>query len=171
MLVSGREDYIDMGRNPTGERKYAIESIWDSHREVLRLAVTGMKSVDIARALNVTEAMVSYTLNSPVAKREMELLRSSRDLDALDVAKRIQQVAPVALQVMEELLAQGNENTKYKAATDILDRAGHAAVKTLRTENLSVHLTHDDIEEIKSRAKEIGLCTSDDVIDIEEASA
>jgi len=159
-----------MGRPSSGDRKYAIQTIWDAHREILRLAVTGMKSVDIAAALNVTPVMVSYTLNSPIAKRELENLRAARDLDAVDVAKRIQEIAPVALQTLEELLCNGNETTKFRTATDLLDRAGHAAVRTLRTESLSVHLTKADIDEIKSRAKEIGLCVVE-AIDIEEQAS
>jgi predicted transcriptional regulator len=147
-----------MGHAATGDRKYAIQSMWDCHREVLRLAVQGLKQVDIAEALGVTPVMVSYTLNSPIAKREIENLRAARDLDAVDVAKRIQEIAPIALQTLETLLCEGNETTRYKTATDLLDRAGHAAIRTLRTESLSVHLTKDDIDEIKNRAKEIGLC-------------
>lgn len=155
-----------MGRPASGERKYAIQTMWDMHREILRLAVTGMQQVDIASVLGVTPVMVSYTLNSPIAKRELANLRAARDLDAVDVAKRIQQIAPSALEVLEELLSEGNDAIKLRAATDILDRAGHAAVRTLRTESLSVHLTKDDIEEIKNRAKEIGLCV-DEPIDVE----
>ena len=151
------------GRRNTERKTFTVENIWDSHREIMRLAVTGMKHVDIADACNVTPEMVSYTLNSPIVKREMDLMRSARDLDAVDVAKRIQEVAPRALQVLEELLDSGNDTTKLRVATDLLDRAGHAAVKTLRTENLSVHLNKDDLEEIKKRAREIGLCIDIDM--------
>jgi len=156
-----------MGRPPTGDRKYAIQTMWDTHREILRLAVTGMKHVDIASHLGITPVMVSYTLNSPIAKREIENLRAARDLDAVDVAKRIQEIAPIALQTLEDLLCGGTETTKFRTATDLLDRAGHAAVHTLRTESISVHLTRDDIDDIKNRAKEIGLC----VVDVDQIRA
>lgn len=161
-------EIVTMGRPSTGDRKYAIQTMWDTHREILRLAVTGMKQVDIASTLEITPVMVSYTLNSPIAKREMENLRSARDLDAVDVAKRIQEIAPIALQTLEDLLCQGTESTKFRTATDLLDRAGHAAVHTLRTESLSVHLTKADIDEIKDRAKEIGLCVVE-AIDVESS--
>jgi len=157
-----------VGHAASGERKYVIQTMWDTHREILRLAVTGMQGVDIADTLGITAAMVSYTLNSPIAKREIELLRAARDLDAVDVAKRIQEVAPIALKVLEDLLIDGMEGTRFKTATDILDRAGHAAVRTLRTESVSMHLTREDIDDIKSRAKEIGLCVVD--VKAEDAS-
>lgn len=165
-----------MGRPALGGRKYAIQTMWDTHREILRLAVTGMRQVDIADTLGITPVMVSYTLNSPIAKREIENLRAVRDLDAIDVAKRIQDIAPIALQTLEDLLCQGTDVIKFRTATDLLDRAGHAAVRTLRTESLSVHLTKQDIDEIKNRAKEIGLCVVDttnmvDMVDVVDVDA
>jgi DNA-binding CsgD family transcriptional regulator len=152
-----------MGRPATGERKYEIQNIWDTHREIMRLLVAGMHHVDIARELGVTPATISNVMNSAICKRQMNLMRDARDLDAVDVSKRIQEIAPVALQTLEELLCTGNDNVKLKTATDLLDRAGHAAVKTLRTESLSVHLTADDIAEIKSRAKQVGLCVDAEI--------
>jgi len=149
----------DGRRVDSDERKtFTVENVWDSHQEIMRLAVTGMKQVDIAEQLGVTEAMVSYTLNSPVVKRQLSIMRAARDVDAIDVAKRIQEIAPKALEVLEELLEEGNQAIKFRSATDILDRAGHAAVKTVRTQNLSVHLTREDLDEVKQRAREIGLC-------------
>ncbi len=149
----------------TVERKsFTVENIWNSHQEIMRLAVTGMKQADIARELGVSEVMVSYTLNSPVVKRQMSIMHAARDVDAIDVAKRIQEVAPKALEVLEDLLETGNDTIRLRTATDLLDRAGHAAVKTLRTQSLSVHLDKDDLDEIKQRAREIGLCIDVDSI-------
>ena len=155
-----------MGRPATDSRKYEIQNIWDTHREIMRMLVIGMHQVDIARELGITPQTVSNVANSAICKRQMMLMRDARDLDAVDVAKRIQEIAPVALQTLENLLCEGNESTQFKVATDILDRAGHSAVRTLRTESLSVHLTKDDIEEIKSRAQEMGLCVPADAIDV-----
>jgi predicted transcriptional regulator len=146
-----------MGRLPGENRQYTLQEIQDSHREIARLLVTGAKHVDIADMLGVTPAMVSYTANSPVVKRELDNMRAARDLDTVDIAKRIQEVAPRALQVMEDLLEEANDAIKLKIATDLLDRAGHTAIRTIRTENLHAHLNRDDIEEIKQRARGMGL--------------
>lgn len=152
-------------RRRTEERKsFTVENIWNSHQEIMRLAVTGMKQADIARELGVSEVMVSYTLNSPVVKRQMMVMQAARDVDAVDVAKRIQEVAPRALDILEELLETGNDTIRLRTATDLLDRAGHAAVKTFRTQSLSVHLDKEDLDEIKQRAREIGLCIDVDSV-------
>ena len=153
------------GRRSVERKTFTVENIWNSHREIMRLALTGMKQADIARELGVSEVMVSYTLNSPVVKRQLDVMQAARDIDAVDVSKRIQEVAPRALEVLEELLEDANDAIRFKTATDLLDRAGHAAVKTLRTQSFSVHLDKDDLEEIKQRAREIGLCVDVDIDD------
>lgn len=148
---------MDKRRNPN-KKSFAVTEMWNTHREIARLAATGMKGADIARELNVTPVMVSYTLNSPIVKRQLDQMHAARDMDAVDVSKRIHEIAPRALERLEELLESETESIAFRAATDVLDRAGHAAVKTLRTESLAVHLNKEDLDEIKERAKSIGLC-------------
>ena len=163
-----------MGKPAAEERKYEIQNIWDTHRNIMRLLVMGMHNVDVARECNVTPQTVSNVLNSTICRRQMDLMRAAADCDAVAVASRIQEIAPLALQTLEELMYEGNDNVKLKVATDLLDRAGHAAVKTVRTENTSLHLTRDDILDIKNRAKSIGLCREEpidvEVVNEEQAS-
>ena len=156
-----------MGRHklPETHKQYQIEQMWDLHHEVCRLALIGMKQVDIASHLGVSPVMVSYTLRSPIVRRQMDAMQADRNLEAIDVAQEIKDLAPKAVQVLEEMMNGDLPNLKLKAATDILDRAGHAAVKTLRTENLHAHFTSEEIQDIKRRAKEVGLLA--DVIDLE----
>jgi predicted transcriptional regulator len=143
-----------MGRHPTGKRKYNIEHLWDQHHEIMRLAVMGMKSVDIAAQLGVSEVMVSYTLNSPLAMRQLDLLRATRDAGAVDVAKRIKELAALAVEKLEPILEDGSESNKLKAIFGLLDRAGHAPVQ--RFQGSMAVLTKDDIMEIRDRARMIG---------------
>lgn len=143
-----------MGRPATGERKYNIQHLWDVHHEIVRLLVTGMKNVEIAATLGVTEAMVSYTANSPIVKRQLELLRAARDLESVDVARKIQEIALDAVEVMEKHVKSATESISLKAAQDILDRAGFAPVKKISTENVHAHLTREDIDDIKKRARQ-----------------
>jgi methionine salvage enolase-phosphatase E1 len=116
-----------------------------------------MKYVDIADHLNVSPVMVSYTLRSPIVKEQLKNMQSARDLDAVDIASEIKALAPAAVKVLEELMDSDLPNIKLKSAQDILDRAGFAAVKTIQTANIHAHLTKEDIDDIKKRAKDIGL--------------
>lgn len=164
-----------MGRHrlPETHKPYQIEQMWELHHEVCRLALIGMKQIDIANHLGVSPVMVSYTLRSPIVQRQLSQLKAVRDLEAIDVSKEIQELAPRAVKVLEELMENELPNIKLKAATDVLDRAGHAAVRTLRTENIHAHFTADEISDIKKRAREVGLLTDvmyeEDVIDVDSS--
>jgi predicted transcriptional regulator len=139
-----------MGRHPIGNRKYEIQHMWDVHHNIKRLAFMGWKSVDIARELNVTEVMVSYTLNSPMVQKELAEMRAVADLGSVDVAKRIKEIAAEAVEKMRDHVHSEKESISLAASKDILDRAGHAAVK--KEAHLHGFLTEDDIKEMKERA-------------------
>ncbi len=147
-----------MGRHPTGERQYQIEHMWNVHHEICRLSLAGMHNVDIARHLGISEVTVSTTLNSEIVKRKMAVLQGARDMDAVSIAKRIQELAPKAVDVLNDLLDSQVEAIQLRSAVDVLDRAGHGAVK--KELSLTGHLSKDDIDQIKNRAKEVGLVHS-----------
>ena len=159
-----------MGRLPTEEpRQYQIQQLHDLHHEVLRRLVLGQKPIEIARDLQITSAVVSYVKHSEIGKRQLSLMRSAADVSAINVAGRIKELAGRAVEVMEAALdAAQPMQYRMKAATDILDRAGHAAPKVLRTENLHAHFTGEDIEAIKQRARECGAIVD---VEFEEAAA
>ena len=147
-----------MGRNPAeAPRQYQIQQLWETHHEILRRLVIGQKSVEIARDLEITTAVVSYVKNSEVGKKQLSLMRSACDMSAVDVSVKIKELAGRAIAVMEAGLDEEQPLAlRMKAATDVLDRAGFGAPKIIRSENVHAHLTRDDIEEIKQRAREEG---------------
>ena len=145
------------------ERKYTLKEVQDSHREIARLLVMGLNNKDIAEELGVTPEMVSYTINSPVVMREIENMRAARDLDAIDVAKRIQEIAPKALDVMEGLMQSAADETRRKIAESILDRAGFGALKNVSINSNRTYLNKDDILEIQERARNAGLLAASTV--------
>ena len=163
-----------MGRHnlPETHKKYEITQLWSIHHEICRFALLGMKHIDIANHLQISPVTVSYVMRSSIVKRQMSQLQAVRDIDAIDIAKEIQEIAPKAVRKLDELISCGNTAIEFKAATDVLDRAGHAAVRTLRTENIHAHFSADEIADIKKRAKEVGLLTdsiynnNEEIIDV-----
>lgn len=149
--------HILMGRLPTGNRKYQISHIWDIHREVMRRLVLGQKPIEIARALGISPAMVSYTQNSSIVISEMNKLRKDRDTDTVSVAKRIAEMSPKAIETLEDIMGDVEESPRAlraKVAMDVLDRAGHGAPKKVVGAVLHGHLTSNEVEKIKQIAKE-----------------
>lgn len=161
-----------MGRhyNPDQPAGYHITQMWDVHHEIVRLALIGMKQVDIAAHLGCTPVMVSYTLKSPIVKRQMDLLQAARNTDAVDVAKEIKAMAPKALEVLKGLMDSEMPNVRLKAATDVLDRAGHGAIKMVQTANVHAFLTAEELDAMKKNAREVGLLV-DSVIDLPVSKA
>lgn len=147
-----------MPRVPTGRRKYNISHMWQHHHEILRLVLLGNKPSEIAEALNITPQTVSNTVNSPLGRAKLAMLRAERDQSSVDIAAAIQDVQADALNVVKEFVdpeAGKNKDDKLrlKAAFDLLDRGGHGAPQVIRSEHLHAHLTGNDIEEIKRRAQ------------------
>jgi predicted transcriptional regulator len=156
-----------MGRTPVGNRKYQISNMHEIHHEITRLLLIGMKDIDVATHLGVTPAMVSYVRNSAIVKRQLDLMKAVRDIDAIDIAKDIKNLLPKAVKVLEETLDSQNAALKLKAATEVLDRGGHPVVRTVNG-NIDHHFSVDEINEIKKRARDIGLLIDNNVIDIDE---
>ncbi len=151
--------YAIMGRHklPETHRTYHVEQMWEIHHEIVRLSLIGMKQVDIAKHLGVTPVMVSYTLRSPLVNEQLKNMSAARDLEAVDISGEIRALAPAAVEVLKDLLEDPLPNIKLKAAQDVLDRAGFAPIRTIKTENVHAHFTADEIMDIKNRARDIGL--------------
>jgi len=140
---------------PSGNRVYNIQQVWQHHHEIMRLKLLGLKNKRIAEIVGMTPVMVSNIINSPVARIRLDEMQSARDLDTVDVAKKIQTLQVKAVDYLEDVLEDDTAmtSTRVKVAQDLLDRGGHGAVR--RQEILSAHLTSEDIDRIKQRAMEV----------------
>ncbi len=153
----------DLRRIPLGQprKTFEVKEMWDKHLEISRLLLLGMSGRDIAEQLGVTEVMVSYTKNSRVVKDRLAIMRSARDADTIDLAKRINDFGPTCLNLLEDIIkgkgegVDANLGMRAKYADKHLGRMGHGEIKKLQ--QASVHLTPDEIEEIKDRAKNSGV--------------
>jgi len=143
-----------VGRLPMKRgRKYAIQEIWDTHHEILRRLMLGQKSVDIAADLGVSEAMVSYTKNSPVCQKQLEIMHGARDAEFLDVATEIRKMVPNAVKLMAEALVDPDEKLgdRLKVAFEVLERE---SPKIRKFEGAVGYYTADDIERLKARGRQ-----------------
>lgn len=141
----------------TGGRKYQIQKLWDIHYEICRLALLGWNPKEIADRLGVSSAMVSYTINSELVRRRLEVMRGARDAEALDLSIEIKRFAPEAFETLQKIMrTSDSEKNKIVIAMDTLDRAGYAPPKIVEGRFLHAHFTAEEIEEMKKRAKESG---------------
>lgn len=149
------------------ERKWQPRELSELHHHILRLHMLGYRQQEIANKMGCTLATVSNALNCNLGRFHTSLIRSELDGTAVEAAKRIRELAPKAVQLIEDIMADEAAPTsvRLRAAQDALDRAGLGAVKKVDMRTASVSLTKDDIEDLKStameRAKACGLIVED----------
>ena len=149
--------------DPGEKRTFEVSEMWDVHHEIVRRLLLGQKVVGIARDLGVSEAMVSYTRNSPVVRGKLEIMKGARDAETLDLAKRIRENAPESLRLLEDIISGEVDGTSVPLnmrrieANTMMNRAGFAPVQTIKGAILHGHYTSDEIDDIKKRAVEDGL--------------
>ena len=133
-----------------------IRALWDKHHEVIRLIVLGKTNVEIAKLLGCTKENISTIRNEPLVQAQVASLTSQADAEIVDIAKRISEIAPKAIDKLEQVLDSSETNAALQVtvARDLLDRAGHGAVKQHQV--VSTHLSKEDLSEIKNRARSSG---------------
>ena len=156
---SGRKDNR---RNANKSGSFKVAKIWENHHEIARLLVLGCKGPEIAERLNCSTQTVSNVRNSPVVKEKIALMVAARDAGTIELAKEIQDMAPIALIRIKEAIETGVVLGKECSAANILkesnaliDRAEGKAIQRVDTRNLHGHFTITDIERIKDKAKEL----------------
>lgn len=136
---------------------YTIQKLHALHKEIIRAKAMGAKNVDIAKALGVTPVMVGYVLHSPAGKQQLDILMGARDAKAIDVRDRLDQMQPVALEVLVDMLLAPMEevtpNVRKDIAQDLLDR-GTAVPKINKSLHVTAGMRDEDLERIKKRAEE-----------------
>lgn len=128
--------------------------------EIVRLSFLGMANAEIARELGMSICTVAQTLSSELGKDLLAHLEERADENAVNVRRVIDHTAPLAANLLRRVIegdeALPNVSTALRVSTakDMLDRAGHGKVTKVLSVNANISL---GIEEIKARAKEIGL--------------
>ena len=147
----------DKRRAVPGERKsHNIVQLWQRNHEILRLAIVGMKSTQIAEILGIHKQTVSNTLNSDLGREKLSLMRKERDEKAVDVVKEVAKMYPKALLIYNRIL-DGEDVTKMQkdtADTVVMDIGGHRAPTKTQSQGSYMHLTPADIEDFKKRGIE-----------------
>jgi len=135
-------------------RKYDVKQLWESHHEILRQIVLGRNNHAIAEDLNITPQTVSNVRNNPLAKQRIEELSTRRDNDTMDIVKKMEEFAPIAEQLLEDIVSGKFDGAslalRAKYADKALGRVGYGEVRKIQS--LHGTLSRDDIEDIKARA-------------------
>ncbi len=159
-LEAPEKVYRDGRRNLDGSRVYEVQEIQARHFEIARLKITGMSNLAIADRLGITSQTVSDTINSPIVRTHIQKMQGHRDNEFIAVQQDLMELSVKALEGMKDVIedkVECNIALKMRVADSVLDRAGHGRHNvTSITTNQNV-LNPADIEDIKTRAEQLGL--------------
>jgi FixJ family two-component response regulator len=112
--------------------------------------------------MGMTRAWVSVCKNSPALRERIDTLQNEANNYITTARQRIDELSARSLDVLEGILKDKDDKTitprlKVDVAKDILDRAGHGAVKKVESKNLHASLSKEDVDKIVGRAFSVDL--------------
>jgi predicted transcriptional regulator len=127
-------------------------------KEILRWVSSGLYNhKEIAEILGVTTATVCNIIRSELGRKTLAMFEDSADFDVVQMQERIKTAASLALTIQEDMML--DEETPLRLKKDLTDgflnRAGFSPVNKNMNLNVSAGLTREDIERIKTRAREL----------------
>ena len=128
-----------------------LQELKTHHREVARLRFEGLSPKDIAERTDSPIQTVYSILRDPLCKSYLDGLHDKADSTTIDVRRKLAEMNTQALDTLKWLLTSGDipPSVQLGAAKDVLDRNGYKPPE--RHEHLSVHLTAEDILELRQR--------------------
>jgi DNA-binding CsgD family transcriptional regulator len=141
---------------PANRKTYDIKQMWQRHHEIVNMAATGMKQVEIAAVLNIDPQTVSNVLNGVLGKEKLAELREARDGDTKLRLEQVRILADKAMATYYEILENEKgeatlRDRKDVADTIILELSG-MRVPT-KVQSASVVLSGEDMRGFIERGK------------------
>ncbi len=153
-------------------KKWELTELQALHHQIIRLKLTGMKSVEIAKVLSCTSATVNYTVNSEIGRSQLSQMNGSKDAEAVDFRKEINTLLPKCIRAFDDALDSDDLGLRVKTAQIVAkDFGGKATPTQIDSRHLHMHLSQEQIESVKSRGIENAkmLLDKDIVISPEES--
>lgn len=133
------------------------------HKKVILMYASGMRIVDIAKEIGFHVQTVTRIVNSELGQQMIAKIYEETAHSAVHVKQILDTAAPMAARNLVRII-DGQEPASTKelldASKDLLDRAGFGKVQ--KTQSVVAHLTGDDIEAIKTRARAAKQLTTED---------
>ena len=167
---------MDKRRNPEGNQNYSIETLWEHQHEICRRLALGHRPNRIADDLGVTTQTISNVRNSPLAQAKILQLQEGRDIEVVQINKRVREMAPLALDILEKTLNHASDTLEVdkdarahglSAAKNVLE---HAIPKKVEGRIVHGHIPLSMLEKMKERVNN-DRALSADVANVQEVES
>ena len=166
----------DLRRMPPGaiHKKFVVKEMSDRHHKVAQLAALGLKNKDIAEKTGFAFKYIQQITNSPVVRNTINMLKGADDKKVVNVTKRIAELCDKSADIFEAILNEGELATdmeakrlQLKAAEGIWDRGGHGKQTKVNVAQTNLHVTPEQLLELKTRAIAAGAVIEDNINEAE----
>lgn len=155
--------------NQGSNKDWELSRLKGIHFKIVRMHVAGMRNTEIADQLGITSATVTNCLNSDLGRQQVAIIQATQTGTFMETQTHLEELAPVAVITLGNVLLDSGAKhaDKIRAADSILDRTG------FKTPDRSVHthLTLDDLEDIKKKARSNNILAEAEDIEVEEVEA
>jgi hypothetical protein len=157
--------------DPEERKTYEAKAFWQRHHEIVNMAATGMKNVEIASVLNIDPQTVSNVLGSKIAEKKLSELRLIRDGNTKERLAQIEVLTQKAIEtyhgILENESGEATLKDRKEVAKDILTEFSGLRVPTkIQGQFVGVQMTPEDFAAFRARgiasSKEAGLVVSDE---------
>lgn len=133
-----------------------LAELQSQHRQIARLKHEGYRATEISTLMEMPLTTVRNILADPLLKSHVASLEDASDKQVVDARKVLADGAVRAAEKVVSLIDSYDEKVGLSAARDVLDRSGYNPKQQFEHRHLHAHLSREDIEELKSRAKRAG---------------
>jgi hypothetical protein len=146
----------------TGEHKWQVTEIQNKHHQIKDLIFLGYTNEEICATLNCSAQLVSTVKNSPIIKDQLALMHAAAEGEIIDINKQIKNLVPKVLLGLSEIINNGSldhepvsQRVRVKEFNNLLDRYMGKPTQNIKTQNINVHFTKEELDEMKMRAVEV----------------
>lgn len=136
--------------------KNAVRNLRALHHEIIRLSLMGFKNSEIADYLKLSMPTISNCLNSEKGRHLLQLLVQKRSESAVELQHRMMENAPVVHDVLLNFILDEDQprDKRAKEAREYMGLCGFVKPQRIQAQTITTHLTLDEIEQIKARARQ-----------------
>jgi predicted transcriptional regulator len=156
-----------MKRDQNGTRRGAPKNLRALHHEIIRLTLLGWKQTEVARYLQITDVTVGNCLASYKGQNLLRMMMQKRSEATVNLQQVMVGNAPAVHDVWLDIILDPNTPTatRAKEAREYMGVCGYVKPQKIHAQTVHTHLTLEEIEQIKARAR--ARAVQAEIIDVE----